>query len=162
MKKLIILLSIFLLFLSCETLTTEEQLAIDRAKLETKLRSKFSVDVIKHPDYFFERTNPNALIVYDGFEPKKNYLIIGKISIKQLANAKDYFTRKWIKEDVENKVTEIGGNAILITEKKIGKKVYRETVGVFMPLSLYLQTTTEKEEILDITYFGHVIRWIDE
>jgi len=156
MRKIIILLSLFLLFLSCETLTLEEQKAIVKAKLE----ARYSVDVIKHPDYSFERTDPGNLIVYDGFEPKKNYLIIGKISIKQLPNAKG----EWIKKEIEDKVAAIGGNAILITEKTIGKKISSDTIGIFMPRSLlkYFQITTEKEKVLKISYYGHVIRWTDE
>jgi len=160
MRKIIILLSLFLLFLSCETITLEEQKAIAKAQLEKKIKSKYSVDVIKHPDYSFEITDPNALIVYDGFEPKKNYLIIGKISIIQLPTA----LGKWIKKEIEDKVAAIGGNAILITEKRIGKKVHVDTIGIFMPRSLlkYFQITTEKEKVSTISYYGHVVRWTDE
>ncbi len=161
MRKIIILFSIFLLFLSCEpTLTIEEQRAIMMAEYEAKEKSKYSVDVIKHPDYSFERTDPRALIVYDGFEPKKNYLIIGKVSIIQLPKAQAKFIRK----ELEDKVAAIGGNAILITEKIIGKKVSSDTIGIFMPRSLlkYFQITTEKEKVSTISYYGHVVRWRQE
>ncbi|GAH58754.1 unnamed protein product [marine sediment metagenome] len=157
MRKAIILFSGFLLFLSCAPLPTiEEQKAIVKAKLE----SKYSVDVIKHPDYYYERTNPGALIVYDGFEPKKNYLIIGKVSIIQLPDAKG----EWIRKEIEDKVAAIGGNAILITEKRIGKKISNDTIGIFMPQSLikYFQITTEKEKVSTISYYGYVVRWKQE
>lgn len=164
MRKIIILLSVFLLFLYCKTLTTEELnakreqiIANAKAKYEAIEKSKYSVDVIKHPDYSFKRTNPSALIVYDGFEPKKNYLIIGKISIIQLPKAKGKFIRK----EIEDKVGAIGGNAILITEKRIGKKISSDTIGIFMPRSLlkYFQITTEKEKVSTISYYGYVVRW---
>jgi len=161
MRKIVILLSVFFLFLSCEpTLTTEEQRAIMMAEYEAKEKSKYSVDVIKHPDYSFERTDPSGLIVYDGFEPKKNYLIMGKISIIKLPDAKG----EWIRKEIENKVAAIGGNAILITEKTIGKKISSDTIGIFMPQSLikYFQITDKKEKISSISYYGYVIRWIDE
>ena len=154
MRKAIILFSGFLLFLSCAPLPTiEEQRAIVKAELE----SKYSIDVIRHPDYYFERTNPGALIVYDGFEPKKNYLIIGKISIIQLPDARAGL----IKKEVEDKVAAIGGNAILINEKIIGKKVNKDTIGIFMPQSLlkYFQVTTKRERVLKISYYGYVVRW---
>lgn len=161
MRKIIILISLSFLFLSCEpTLTIEEQRAIMMAEYESKEKSKYSVDVIKHPDYSFERTDPSALIVYDGFEPKKNYLIIGKVSIIQLPKARAKFIRK----EIEDKVAAIGGNAILITEKTIGKKISSDTIGIFMPQSLikYFQITDKKEKISNISYHGYVIRWTDE
>jgi len=159
MRKMIILLSVLFLFLSCETITLEEQRAMGMARYEKIEKSKYSVDVIKHPDYSFERTDPSTLIVYDGFEPKKSYLIIGKFSIIQLPKAQAKFIRK----EIENKVAEIGGNAILITEKRIGKKINSDTIGIFMPKSLikYFQITDKKEKISNMSYYGYVIRWTD-
>ena len=85
---------------------------------------------------------------------------MSKITIIQLPNA----VAKMIKKEVEDKVSGIGGNAILITEKIIGKKVSEDTIGIFMPQSVlkYFQITTKRERISNISYYGHVIRWTDE
>jgi len=166
MRKIAILISLFFIFLSCSNLSIENRIEKSKAgaekirnRIEKKERTKYIVQVIKHPDYYFERTDPKDLIVYDGFEPKKDYLIIGRIVIKQLPDARIDL----IREEVEDKVTMIGGNAILITEKKSKKSIDSDTVGIFMPESLitYFQVTTEKEKISSISYSGYIIRWIE-
>jgi len=123
-------------------------------------RAKYVVIVVKHPDYSFERTKPENLVVYDGFEPKRNYLIIGKVEIRQRPDA----DLEWIRKDVGDKVSEIGGNAILITEKNFEKHINRVTLGDFNPKSLinYFEVSTEIERVSTIIYYGYVIRWIQD
>ena len=166
MKKIAILISLFFVLLSCSNLSIENRAEKAKARsekirnrIEKKERTKYIVQVIKHPDYYFERTDPKDLIVYDGLEPKKDYLIIGRIVIKQLPDANVDLIRK----DIEDKVTLIGGNAILITERSSKKSIDSETVGFIMPESLikYFQITTEKEKVSSISYSGYVIRWIN-
>lgn len=166
MRRISILISLFFIFMSCSNLSIEDRIERSKARaeeiknrVEKKERTKYVVQVIRHPDYSFERTDPKDLIVYDGFEPKKDYLIIGRIIIKHMPDANVDLIRK----DIEDKVAIIGGNAILITEKSSKKSIDSKTVGFIMPESLikYFQVTKEKEKVSSISYQGYVIRWIN-
>ena len=79
----------------------------------TQKDGEFEVIVIKHPDLNYTATDPDSLVIYEGFEPlNPEYFMIGKIGIIETNRPNPH--EVW--REIKRKASEIGGHAIIIID----------------------------------------------
>lgn len=156
MRKIIILLSVFLLFLSCETLRTRRKEYIARPNYKT---ADYYITVVKHPDLNFTETDPGSVKIYEGFKPLDDkYFAIAGIGIYGNAEIGSYEAKKELKE----KAAEIGGHALILIDidSKTGK-IGGGITGISIPRYLwwdrpyYIGTDYYFHELPKITYTSY-------
>jgi len=161
MRKIIILLSALLLFLSCETLGTRRKEDIARPNYKT---SDYNIFVVKHPDINFPETAPDSIEIYEGFKPLDDkYFAIGGIAIYGNAEIGSHKAKRELKE----KAAEIGGHALIMID--VDSKTW-ESPGGITGISLpryfwwdrpyYIGTDYYFQQLPKITYTSHSIIYI--
>ena len=161
MRKIIILLSALLLFLSCETLRTRRKEYVAPPDYKTP---DYNIFVVKHPDINFPETAPDSIKIYEGFKPLDDkYFAIGGIAIYGNAEIGSHKAKKELKE----KAAEIGGHALIMID--VDSKTW-ESPGGITGISLpryfwwdrpyYIGTDYYFQQLPKITYTSHSITYI--
>ncbi len=146
MRKIIILLSVFLLFLSCEALRTRRKEYIAPPNYKTP---DYDIFVVEHPDINFPETDPDSVKIYEGFKPLDDkYFAIGGIGIYGNADIGSYEAKKELKE----KAAEIGGHALILID--MDSKT-RESAGGITGMSIPRYFWWDRPYYIGTDYYFH-------
>jgi hypothetical protein len=105
-KKTFIIFICLVFLICCETLETQYQSPTPRYTTP-----RYEVVLVKHPDLDFAPTNPDSIVIYEGFLPIHNkYFVIGKIGILEFGYKDSYRGTIELKE----KAAQIGGHALIL------------------------------------------------
>lgn len=142
MRKLIILLLIFPMFYSCESIEKyrkgykEETAAREKTRrkpyYKAQTQPKFNIIVVKHPDLNFPPTDPAKVVIYEGFKPLNDkYIVVGKMGI--IENTIENSYRKTT--EIKKKAADIGGQAVIIVDAGTKTEEYGGNIvsGISIP-----------------------------
>ena len=77
-----------------------------------------------HPDHNFSPTRPSSITVYNGFLPVKKFLIIGKLTMTEIALT----SMKMSLVKLKKITASMGGNAVLISGSRVAWRQYSQAV----------------------------------
>ena len=117
MKNLAIILFILLQFFSC----SQYGILDEGHKTESPVSSfqekpPYNIIVVKHPDWNFPATDPNSVVIYEGFMPLDDkFFTIAKIGTIEFGGLYD---AEELKRELKLKAAEIGGHALIMVDMK--------------------------------------------
>ncbi len=80
------------------------------------------VGVSRNPDFNYAPTDPRTVLIYDRFEPRYSYFIIGRISIDPNWS----LSVRQIERKIQEKAALIGGDAVIITDINVNVVAFNQ------------------------------------
>ena len=173
MRKLIISLMILSLFYSCTSInrfrgSAQAKRTRDAAQRNTnyitQTKPKYEITVLKHPDLIFPSTEPDSVVIYEGFEPLNDkYYVVGKMGIIE-DTIKNYYRKT---KEIKEKAAEIGGNAVIIVDSDTTTEEFGGDVveGISLPghFGTYHYWHKSPKTTVSTSYrIGLIIRWASD
>lgn len=183
MKKLIIFFIVLSLFYSCESVEkyrqgyiteiTGQDASRGKPAIITQTKHEYKIIVLKHPDLSFPSTEPDSVVIYEGFKPLNDkYFVVGKMGI--IEDTVENYYRKT--KEIREKAAEIGGHALIMVYTDTITKEYGGNIvsGISVPrwfwwdsYPFYMGTDyywykSPKMTVSTSYRIGLIIRWIDE
>ena len=117
MKKSVIILFVLFLFSHCAEYGIFEEGHKAEPPVQTSQEEPpYKIIMVKHPDWNFPATDPNSVVIYEGFMPLDDkFFTIAKIGTIEFGGLYD---AEELKRELKLKAAEIGGHALILGDMK--------------------------------------------
>jgi len=121
MKKSVIILFVLFLFSHCAEYGIFEEGHKAEPPVQTSQEEPpYKIIMVKHPDWNFPATDPNSVVIYEGFMPLDDkFFTIAKIGTIEFGGLYD---AEELKRELKLKAAEIGGHALIMEDIKTESK----------------------------------------